>query len=379
MPQETLSFPPLYCIVGAYRLAHDDRLWRPMWKECSQAAKRAGMVAGGWALITWPVQKLFVYYFMRGSAKVTGMSALYQTVTSNADKIDGSRDSRVLGFGLPSLTTFAAMIFVLGQCHTIMEFWLLKKLRKFRNTAYESTVQSRGKPQEWWTPYFEEWDNPPVERAMQNSKKQKLYIRLASPFIRRFILRVALLPLDFIPFLGLFVSAALRSLSMGRELHSLLFAVKKMTPLQVEIWLTERQWEYRSFGFVAALLESIPLFGIIFSVSNRVGAAMYAHDLEKRQQLVRSGKVKRLSKSETESKEPRIPFLPQDDGVNIPGGVFSNAGSSSFDEPPAYTVSEATELIGGSGGPGGKLGMASPHQHDLKKRNVPPPPLPERK
>ena len=74
MPQETLAFPPAYCIVGAYRLAHDDTLWKPMWKECKDAAKKAGMVAAGWAIFTWPIQKLFVYYFMRGSAKVTGMS-----------------------------------------------------------------------------------------------------------------------------------------------------------------------------------------------------------------------------------------------------------------------------------------------------------------
>ena len=32
-----------------------------------------------------------------------------------------------------------------------------------------------------------------------------------------------------------------------------------------------------AFGFTAALLESIPIFGIAFTVSNRVGAAMWAH------------------------------------------------------------------------------------------------------
>ena len=322
------------------------------------------------------------------TGKLTSISfyRLYHTVTTRADSLDGSNDSRMLGFGLPSLTTFAAMMFVLGQCHTIMEFWLRRKLRKFRNTAYEATVLSRGKPQEWWTPYYEEWDDPPMEKAIKNSQKQKLYIRLASPFIRIFILRVALLPLDFIPFLGLIVSSILRSLSLGRQLHSLLFAYKKMTPLQVELWVTERQFEYRSFGFAAALLESIPLMGMFFSISNRVGAAMYAHDLEKRQQLIRSGKVKRLSRSETHSTVPKIPFSPQDEGVNVPGGVFSSSfvnasGSSSVpdDAPPAYTVSEATDLIGGSAGPAGKLGLASPHEHELKKRNVPPPPLPSRK
>lgn len=75
MPQETLSFPPAYCAIGAYRLAHDPLLWKPMWLECRDAAKRAGLVALLWAGLTWPIQKLFVYYFMRGSAKVSGMSA----------------------------------------------------------------------------------------------------------------------------------------------------------------------------------------------------------------------------------------------------------------------------------------------------------------
>ena len=31
------------------------------------------------------------------------------------------------------------------------------------------------------------------------------------------------------------------------------------------------------FGFAAALLEDIPIVGLIFTLSNRVGAAMWAH------------------------------------------------------------------------------------------------------
>lgn len=212
------------------------------------------------------VDHCFLLYF--------DVASLYHSVTTSADKIDGSHDSRILGFGLPSLTTFAAMMFVLGQCHTIMEFWMRRKLRACRNRAYEATVQSRGKPAEWWTPYVEEWEDPPYEKAKNNSQKQKLYMRLATPLIRIFILRVALLPLDFIPFLGLIVSSAIRSLTMGRQLHTLLFAHKKMSALQVELWVTERQFEYRSFGLAAALLESFPILGMAFSISNRVGAAM---------------------------------------------------------------------------------------------------------
>jgi hypothetical protein len=68
---------------------------------------------------------------------------------------------------------------------------------------------------------------------------------------------------------------------MGRQLHSDMFAHKRMTPLQIELWMTERQFEYRIFGLAASLLEAVPLAGLAFSISNRVGAAMYAHDLEK--------------------------------------------------------------------------------------------------
>jgi hypothetical protein len=34
-----------------------------------------------------------------------------------------------------------------------------------------------------------------------------------------------------------------------------------------------------AFGFTAALLEGLPIVGLIFTISNRVGAAMWAHGL----------------------------------------------------------------------------------------------------
>lgn len=32
-----------------------------------------------------------------------------------------------------------------------------------------------------------------------------------------------------------------------------------------------------AFGFAAALLEGLPIVGLIFTISNRIGAAMWAH------------------------------------------------------------------------------------------------------
>lgn len=48
------------------------------------------------------------------------------------------------------------------------------------------------------------------------------------------------------------------------------FEAKKMSKFQVELWVTERLIEYRMFGFIASLMERIPLIGLIFSVSNRM-------------------------------------------------------------------------------------------------------------
>ena len=73
------------------------------------------------------------------------------------------------------------------------------------------------------------------------------------------------------------------------------FKAKKMTPHQIAIFTEERKWDYRCagyfllpltmhsslpltvFGFAAALLEGLPIIGLIFTISNRIGAAMWAH------------------------------------------------------------------------------------------------------
>lgn len=199
-----------------------------------------------------------------------------------------------------------------------------------------------------------------------------------------------------------------------------------MTPAQIELWMTERQFEYRTFGFFAALLESIPLLGLFFSISNRVGAAMYSHDLEKRQQDYHSGKLKPLKRDETYSlhdfRKPsspkssqmgKLPFAPQgEEDFKIPGAAFSSkstgvgvGGSSSgvenrigatdgedhismeerrqqrlrleeqarrmgedVDAPPAYTEASASAAVGGE----------EDNVAPTSIRRVPPPPPPRR-
>lgn len=164
-------------------------------------------------------------------------------------------------------------MFVLSQCSTILELWLRRRLKAARAKAYGETVRSRGKAADWWTDYYEEWEEPPTQKALKGAQKQSFYTKLATPLLRFFVFKVLLLPLDWVPFLSLFLSAWLRSLTLGRQLHEPFFQAKRMTPLQVEVWVTERSFAYRQFGFAAALFEHIPILGLVLSISNRVGAA----------------------------------------------------------------------------------------------------------
>jgi len=161
----------------------------------------------------------------------------------------------------------------------MFHFFLSRNLRIARDRAWEQTITSRGKGSTFWKPYVEEWDVPPKVNVDQWAGLEKA----KSKVFRFTVKHIALILLHVVPVGGLLVAAAFKALDTARYLHKPYFQSKKMTKVQIAIFIAEHRWDYRSFGFVAALLESLPFVGLIFSVSNRVGAAMWAHDLEKRQ------------------------------------------------------------------------------------------------
>lgn len=63
--------------------------------------------------------------------------------------------------------------------------------------------------------------------------------------------------------------SALRSRRTNR-LADLPSPLTPNSPFETELWLTERQTEYRLFGFVSSLMERVPLIGLAFSISNRM-------------------------------------------------------------------------------------------------------------
>ena len=57
MRQERLAFPPIYVLVGAYRLATDKSLYVPMWQKCKHGFVRGAIVGVAWVRVssTWRI------------------------------------------------------------------------------------------------------------------------------------------------------------------------------------------------------------------------------------------------------------------------------------------------------------------------------------
>ncbi|KZW02814.1 hypothetical protein EXIGLDRAFT_601302 [Exidia glandulosa HHB12029] len=267
-----LSFPPSYCLVGVYRLLHDPTLRSPIWDKCKHGVVRGGIVGLVWATFTWKAQKTFVEVFLINSPKVTGLN-----------------NDALFGYQIPLATCayHATFIFLSNQFTFILRFFLSKNLRIARERAWLQTVRSRGKGDNFWQPYVEEWARPPV--VVEDESPWKSY--LGNWASRWLLTKVLLAPLDLYPFVGQFISAYFKAMQTSRYLHLPYFQAKKMDKPQIGVFIEERKWDYRAFGFTAALLESIPILGLFFTVSNRIGGAMWAFDLEKRQHDFASGKL----------------------------------------------------------------------------------------
>ncbi|KXN80923.1 hypothetical protein AN958_06580 [Leucoagaricus sp. SymC.cos] len=261
-----LEFSPSYVVVGAYRLLSDQKLFIPTWDKCKHAARRGAIVGGIWAFLTFGIQRKFIEIFLRNSPRITGLS-----------------NDTIFGYKVPfTLHTYAAVLLVGSQVTTMMRFFMRKNMAIARERAWNYTVESRGKGPDFWQPYVEEFDHPP-RPDMEVSIIDKV---LSTSFGRHVVKQVLLFPFSFYPLVGLLLSAWLKALGTARHLHRRYFEAKKMSPQQVAVFMEERKWDYRAFGFTAALLEGLPIVGLVFMISNRVGAAMWAHDLEKRQHYV---------------------------------------------------------------------------------------------
>lgn len=78
---------------------------------------------------------------------------------------------------LPSLPflfdfiTDAAVLLLGFQMTQILRFFLARNMRIARDRAWDQTVASRGKGPDFWRPYVEEWEHPPVVKRSEFVKR----------------------------------------------------------------------------------------------------------------------------------------------------------------------------------------------------------------
>ncbi|WVQ77005.1 hypothetical protein IAR50_006684 [Cryptococcus sp. DSM 104548] len=298
MPSELLHFPPLYTVVGLYRLLTDPSIRRPVFDKVKHAAARGLIVGGVYAVFSWKVLDWVIKRFLiGGSWWKKGGEVLKESV-------NGTVRVGVGKFGVDlDVVLYTHLIILLPQLSSILRFFIYKNLKIARSRAYALTVSSRGKPREFWSHgYIEEWAQPPTPEAGDVDKDGKR-IRQSSAWISwvlwwptQLILRKYLfLPLSpTLPFFSPIITSLLKSLTTAEYLHQPYFETKNMSNAHIWRWVEERKWAYRMFGFAAAVVESVPIVGLFFSISNRIGAAMWAFDMEKRQHLFEHGIIQPL-------------------------------------------------------------------------------------
>jgi len=216
-------------------------------------------------------------------------------------------------------------------------------LRIARDRAWDLTLASRGKDAGFWGPYVEEWQEPPTAKSDSQAKWEKW---VTSGIGRLLIRKLILLPLDLYPLVGIVVTAGIKAVGTAKVCHKPYFESKKMTSHEVAVFVTERTKEYLSFGFSAALLEATPFVGIFFTVSNRIGACMWAFDLEKRQHRFASGELQKLGSRvlrvtgvETNDSTPDIHLAPHTEGsipksdTHLPLPTLSDKMTGAFPRP----------------------------------------------
>ncbi|KIJ66628.1 hypothetical protein HYDPIDRAFT_129676 [Hydnomerulius pinastri MD-312] len=294
-----LNFTPVYVVVGVYRLFTDKSLYKPAWDKCKHGARRGLVVGFVWTCLTYRVQKHIMRSLMNNPSSLLSFSyitRLSQTATDLSEE-------KFLGVSLPfGISTYVTVLLIGAQLTSILTFFISRNIRIARQRAWDQTVASRGKGPDFWQPYVEEWDTPPVVKegfGTRVSNAMGLWV------VGMVVRKVVLLPLSLYPFVGTFIAAGLKAMGTAQYLHKPYFKAKNMTPHQEAVFIEERKWDYRLFGFAAALLEGLPVIGLAFTISNRIGAAMWAHDLEKRQhyiaaQKTMSGKSVPLSDKKTE-------------------------------------------------------------------------------
>ncbi|RPA79171.1 hypothetical protein BJ508DRAFT_416110 [Ascobolus immersus RN42] len=96
-------------------------------------------------------------------------------------------------------------------------------------------------------------------------------------------------PINAIPVVGTVFFLLLQGKNAGPSYHSRYFALKGYNNKEKSSVIKTKEADYIAFGTMARVLEMIPFIGVGFSISNLIGAAIWANDIEKREKGGKAG------------------------------------------------------------------------------------------
>lgn len=104
-----------------------------------------------------------------------------------------------------------------------------------------------------------------------------------APFsVRQIVELIVLLPLNFVPLVGVPLFLLLTGYRAGPLLNWRYFALKGLTKKQRNEFINtkKRRWEYMWFGVIYLVLQLIPVLSMLFLLSSAAGSALWAVHLE---------------------------------------------------------------------------------------------------
>jgi len=112
------------------------------------------------------------------------------------------------------------------------------------------------------------------------------FSRVYSPFsFRQMFEFIILLPISFIPIVGLPIFLVSTGYRAGPLQHWRYFKLLKLTRKEREKKMKDRWWRYTKFGTVHLALQLIPGLSMLFLLTTAAGSGMWAAKLEKKRRL----------------------------------------------------------------------------------------------
>ncbi|ORX41188.1 hypothetical protein BD324DRAFT_613564 [Kockovaella imperatae] len=187
----------------------------------------------------------------------------------------------VLAFVSGPLAFVAAIPLVLGESYVVINFLLRAFIfGQLGEDLFDMVLVQKGQ-------------SALVERGRQVTSKGgktmqlgKMITKPLSRFSTDNIVRYVLtLPLNFIPVVGTAFFLAFNGYKSGPGYHARYFQLKGYDRERRQAAINKRRGSYTAFGVVAMLLNLVPVASIFFNFTSTVGAAIWAANIENKQEV----------------------------------------------------------------------------------------------